>query len=74
MPGTPAAGIGDFSGSVVGSDEAGELLNQPEHLRKGGRRLRSPLVERVRLSLFVVLSVGQAHERETVPFVEATGA
>jgi hypothetical protein len=35
MPGTPAAGIGDLSGSLVCSSEAGEPCTKPERLRKG---------------------------------------
>jgi hypothetical protein len=37
MPGTPAAGIGDLSGSLVCSSEAGELLNQTGTLAEGRR-------------------------------------
>jgi hypothetical protein len=57
--------------SPLGSSDGS---SRPRNPAEGGGKLRSPLVEGIRLSLFVVLSIGQADERETVPFIEATRA
>ena len=49
----------------------GALAVVERRFPEGWRRLRLPLVEGVRLSFFVVSAIREAHERETVPFVEA---